>query len=66
MSKWVQAYESYICSHHLHLCQFALEQVAIYPLTEQYAIEYEQILSIQTDDIKFANKKCKKGESSLQ
>lgn len=58
VSKWVNAYDSFIRTHNLHVQQFELERLATLPLTPAMAKEFEDILELRTKGIQHADKKC--------
>ena len=49
VKKWAQAYEQFIKQHNLHCRQFALEQHMTTPLTDWWAQEYEDILTLRVE-----------------
>ena len=60
VNKWTQAYESFIRENNLHSRQYQVESQLTTPLAPDVAAEFEQILQLRNEAIKYADKKCRK------
>ena len=58
--RWKKLYQQYIVDHKLHTKLFQLESEIEGALTEEQQAQYEEIMTLRDQGIRFADKRCRK------